>query len=84
MGVLAELGGDSGGVSLTRVAKRLGLRVSVLVRLCTQLGSASLGGQAGPGWVELHLVQARWVACLTPAGRAMLDSLAQEAGQPQT
>jgi hypothetical protein len=66
---LAEL--DAGeGVALTRLAKRLQLRVSVLLRLCTLLSAAEVGGVAGPGWVRLHCeAGGRWTAQLTAAGR---------------
>ncbi len=58
------------GVALTRLAKRLDERVSVLLRQCTGLTDAVIGGVAGPGWVQLHCDDAgRWVAWLTPAGR---------------
>lgn len=67
---LAELDTAGRGVSLTRVAKRLGVRVSVLMRVCTQLSDARIGGQDGPGWVRLWLLEERWVAALTEVGRA--------------
>ena len=67
---LAEL--DKGrGVSLTRIAKRLGLTVSVLMREYTALSDAKLGGVAGPGWVRLECDEGgRWIAHLTALGRA--------------
>lgn len=58
------------GVALARLAKRLDERVSVLLRRCTGLSDAVIGGAAGPGWVQLACDDAgRWVAHLTPAGR---------------
>jgi len=70
--LLREL--DAGqGVALTRLAKRLDERVSVLLRRCTGLSGAAVGGTTGPGWVELQCDDAgRWVARLTPAGRAVI------------
>lgn len=67
--VLAQL--DQGeGVSLARLAKRLGQRVSVLLRLYTLMSEASLGGQAGPGWVRLACdARGHWRAWITAAGR---------------
>lgn len=67
--LLLEL--DQGeGVALTRLAKRLGERVSVLLRACTGLSDAVIAGAAGPGWVLLQCDDAgRWVARLTPSGR---------------
>ena len=72
LSVLAEL--DAGnGVALTRLAKRLGASVSVLMREFTLLSDATLGGVAGPGYVRLSLDEktGRWVAHLTAAGRAL-------------
>ena len=66
---LAEL--DAGnGVSLPRLAKRTGLRVSVLLRLYTLMSDARVGDEQGPGWVRLHVDEdGRWIARITPAGR---------------
>ena len=61
---------DGQGVPLTRLAKRLDERVSVLLRRCTALSAAVIAGAAGPGWVQLHCDSSgRWVARLTSAGR---------------
>jgi hypothetical protein len=66
---LAELDGGK-GVSLPRLAKRTGLRVSVLLRLFTLLSDARVGDTAGPGWVRLVLEEdGRWMASMTAAGR---------------
>lgn len=66
---LADL--DEGeGVSLPRLAKRLGLRVSVLLRLYTLMSDARIGNASGPGWVRLMCDdQGRWRAWITAAGR---------------
>ena len=66
---LAEL--DAGnGVSLPRLAKRTGLRVSVLLRLYTLMSDARVGDEQGPGWVRLHVDEdGRWIARITPLGR---------------
>jgi hypothetical protein len=71
--LLLEL--DEGeGVALARLAKRLDERVSVLLRRCTGLTDAVIGGVAGPGWVALSCDDAgRWVASLTPLGREVLS-----------
>ena len=71
--LLLEL--DEGqGVSLPRLAKRLDERVSVLLRQCSALSAATIGGVAGPGWVQLQCDETgRWVAWLTPTGRAALE-----------
>lgn len=68
LSLLAEL--DQGqGVSLPRLAKRLDLRVSVLLRLYTLMSDARVGEQVGPGWVRLRCDEGRWMAWITPAGR---------------
>ena len=58
-----------GGMSLPRLAKRLGLGVSVVMRQLSLMGDAVIGGQAGPGWVRVEQTEDRWVAYLTEAGR---------------
>ena len=60
-----------GGVSLPRLGKQLGLGASVLMRQLTRMGSATLGGIAGPGWVRVVQLDERWVVHLEPAGRAL-------------
>lgn len=72
--LIAELdGGD--GVALTRLAKRLDERVSVLLRRCTALGDATLGGVAGPGWLLLDVDDGgRWTVRMTEAGRRHLST----------
>ena len=58
------------GVSLARLAKQLDQRVSVLLRCYTLMSGASLGGQAGPGWVRLACdARGHWRAWITAAGR---------------
>lgn len=52
LALIAEL--DEGdGVALTRLAKRLDQRVSVLLRELTLLSDACVGGMEGPGLVAL-------------------------------
>lgn len=71
--LLLELDDGGQGVALTRLAKRLGERVSVLLRLCTALSGAVVGGAAGPGWLALDCDEGgRWTARLTEAGRRHL------------
>ncbi|WLA07196.1 hypothetical protein MO328_12165 [Xanthomonas translucens] len=57
------------GVALARLCKRLGVRMSVLLRW---LGEATLDGRAGPGWIRVETRGEREVAVLTAAGRAQL------------
>ena len=67
--LLLDLGATDQGVALTRLAKRLDERVSVLLRQCSALTDAAIGGVAGPGWVQLTCDDAsRWTARLTPEG----------------
>ena len=72
LAALAELDVDGQGVALTRLAKRLDQRVSLLMREYTLLGELSIGGVAGPGWVRLECAadSGRWTAHLTESGRA--------------
>ena len=71
---LAEAPGE-GGMSLPRLGKRLGQGASVVMRQLTLMGDAALGGVRGPGWVRVVQLEDRWVAHLTDAGRAVVDSL---------
>lgn len=70
--VLAE---SAQPVSVPRLGKRLGLGASVVMRTLTLMGDSILGGQAGPGWVQLQCDDGRWLASLTAAGRQYLGSL---------
>ncbi len=67
--ILLALLPEAAPISLPRLGKRLGLGASVLMRALTLMGDASLGGQPGPGWVQVQLQDARWTAVLTPTGR---------------
>lgn len=67
---LLTLDADGRGVSLTRLAKRLDVRVSVLIRLYTQMSDARIGDSSGPGWVRLQVDEGgQWRAFVTPLGR---------------
>ena len=62
---LHELAPGGEPVPLTRLAKRLDQRVSVLLREFTALSDASLGGVPGPGLVQLACDDAgRWTVRL--------------------
>jgi len=63
-----------GGMSLPRLGKRLGLNASVLMRELTLMGDAAIGGVRGPGWARVVQLDQRWVAHITPAGRAQLSA----------
>ncbi len=72
LALLTEL--DAGdGVPLTRLAKQLDQRVSVLMRAFTHLSDARLGGVTGPGFVRMAETEGRWRAWVTPAGRAFRE-----------
>jgi len=66
--VLRELAPAGEPVALTRLAKRLDKRVSVLLRELTLISDASLGGAPGPGLVRLACDEAgRWTVVLLRA-----------------
>jgi hypothetical protein len=68
---LRELAPGGEPVALTRLAKRLDERVSVLLRELTPLSDASIGGVPGAGLVQLACDDGgRWTVALTPGGRA--------------
>ena len=71
---LADAPGE-GGMSLPRLGKRLGQGASVVMRQLTLMGDAAIGGVRGPGWVRVVQLDDRWVAHLTDAGRALIDTL---------
>ena len=62
--LLAELAREPDGLSLPRLCKRLGLRMSVLMRELAWLGEESIGGQPGPGLVRVERRGERDVAIL--------------------
>ncbi|SMQ94937.1 hypothetical protein [Xanthomonas fragariae] len=59
-----------GGVSLPRLCKELGVRMSVLLRTLAWLGAANLDGQLGLDWIRVEERCDRQFALLTPAGVA--------------
>ncbi|KLJ00362.1 hypothetical protein [Luteimonas sp. FCS-9] len=71
--LLHELAAAPGGVSLPRLCKRLGLRMSVLMRMLAYLGEDAIGGTQGLGWVRTVDDGPRTLATLTDAGRQALD-----------
>ncbi|KQR10740.1 hypothetical protein [Xanthomonas sp. Leaf148] len=68
--LLQALADTPEGVSLSRLCKQLGVRMSVLLRTLAWLGSANLDGQPGPGWINVEERGDRQFAVLTPAGLA--------------
>lgn len=73
LAALAELDAPQ-GVSLPRLAKRLGQPGSAVLRRLHLLGDAVLGGTPGPGWVRVAQDGDRWLAHLTEAGRVRAAS----------
>jgi hypothetical protein len=71
--LLAELAREPDGISLPRLCKRLGLRMSVLMRELAWLGEESIGGQPGAGLVRVERRGERDVATLTESGRRRLS-----------
>ncbi|PPU86808.1 hypothetical protein XpopCFBP1817_18805 [Xanthomonas populi] len=76
--LLTALADTPDGVSLARLCKQLGVRMSVLLRTLAWLGSANLDGQPGPCWIHVEERSERQFAVLTPTGHAAL--LRQEPG----
>ncbi|MFC6842091.1 hypothetical protein [Xanthomonas theicola] len=70
--LLEALAPEPEGIALARLCKRLGVRMSVLLRTLAWLGQANLDGRAGPGWIRMQMRGEREVAVLTAAGRAQL------------
>ncbi|WP_394004538.1 hypothetical protein ACF3M1_05180 [Luteimonas sp. WGS1318] len=73
--LLVELAAAPDGTSLPRLCKRLGVRMSVLLRTLAYLGDDAIGDTHGPGWVRTFEDGERTLAQLTDAGRAMARSL---------
>ncbi|MCC8538811.1 hypothetical protein ACDH70_22030 [Xanthomonas axonopodis pv. poinsettiicola] len=70
--LLHALADAPGGVSLSKLCKQLGVRMSVLLRTLAWLGEAPIGGCPGPGWVLLQRHGERELAVLSARGRAAL------------
>ncbi|SDY42313.1 hypothetical protein SAMN04487939_10276 [Lysobacter sp. yr284] len=72
--LLALLADAPQGLSLPRVCKRLGVRMSVLLRELAWIGEDAIGDAPGPGWVRVEARGETQVAVLTEPGRARLAS----------
>ena len=70
--LLAELAREPDGISLPRLCKRLGLRMSVLLRELAWLGEDAIGDTPGAGLVRVERRGERDVASLTERGRQQL------------
>jgi hypothetical protein len=74
--LLAELATHPEGISLPRLCKRLGVRMSVLMRELAWLGEAPIGDMPGAGMVRVAYEGERAIARLAQPprdGRAELD-----------
>lgn len=74
--LLTELAAAQDGMSLPRLCKRLGIRMSVLMRTLAWLGDERIGDAQGPGWVRTVEDGERTLAQLTDAGRQVAATLA--------
>lgn len=68
--LLAELAREPDGISLPRLCKRLGMRMSVLMRELAWLGEDSIGGTPGAGLVRVERRGERDVAVLITGPRS--------------
>lgn len=66
-------------VSLPWLGKRLQLGASVVMRELSAMGSARIGTQQGPGWVDVSHDGERWIVQITEAGVQAADR-ARQAG----
>ncbi|WP_255322896.1 hypothetical protein [Lysobacter sp. K5869] len=72
--LLALLAQHPDGLSLPRVCKRLGVRMSVLLRELAWIGEDAIGEVAGPGWVRVEERGEVSVAAITESGLARLQA----------
>ena len=76
------LAAEQAPVSLPRLGRQLGQSASVLMRQLAVMGTASIAGHAGPGWVDLRQEDGRWVARITPQGLEAAVLAADASGAP--
>jgi hypothetical protein len=83
--ILTALAQHPEGLSLPRLCKRLGLRMSVLLRELAWLGADAIGEVPGPDLVRVEQRRDLTMAVLTDLGRRHLDKLQIDApGRPTT
>jgi hypothetical protein len=70
--LLAELAREPDGISLPRLCKRLGLRMSVLLRMLAALGETPIGDEPAMGYIAVRDDGERQFARITQSGRAWL------------
>ena len=75
-GILLELANapPPGVMSLPRLAKRLGVGASVLLRELSLMGDMEIAGRRGPGWVRVEQSEDRWLVQLTRSGQEAVAS----------
>lgn len=73
--LLAELAAHPDGVSTARLCRRLGLRMSVLLRTLAWIGEDAIGVHPGPGWARTSEDGRRTLVWLTAEGRRVFDTL---------
>ena len=78
--LLRELAADGGEVSLPKLCKRLGLRMSVLSRMLAVLGETPIGDAAPLAYIAMRDDGERQFARITDAGRAWLVAAYPSAG----
>lgn len=71
--LLAVLAAEPDGMSLPRLCKRTGLRMSVLLRTLAWIGETPIGDAPAPGHVAVTTDGERQLARITEAGRAWLS-----------
>ena len=76
LAILAVLSDGPSPMSLPRLAKKLDLGVSVVMRQLSLMGDAVIGGQPGPGWVRVVQDEERWVVHLTDSGKRAIAAAA--------
>lgn len=77
--ILRELAGAPDGVSLSRLIKRLRVRMSVLMRALAWLGEEAIGAERGAGLVRVEQRGESQVAVLTVAGAEAAHVIAEAA-----
>jgi hypothetical protein len=77
--ILAALAQHPDGLSLPRLCKRLGVRMSVLLRELAWLGDDTIGGAPGPGLILVERRGELTIAVLTEHGRRQVESTSADA-----
>ena len=77
--VLQELARYPDGISLPRLCKRIGVRMSVLLRELAWLGDDTIGGAPGPGLILVERRGELTIAVLTEHGRRQFGSSSADA-----